>query len=157
MRPIAFACFDSGARLRPVPKMASMTTSPGPTGSSSLMGPTLTALASAGGDEAVSAVVADAAQHEEAALRRGHLQGALRQGLAGVLHEDGGRHAVGVGGLVDLAHLQRVEGPLQGLLMMVTISRTAGSKPTSTARETIAWPMFSSSISAMRAMGRTLS
>jgi hypothetical protein len=39
--------------------------------------------------------------------------------------------------------------------MTCFISRTARSMPTSTARETIEWPMFSSSTPAMRTIGRT--
>lgn len=46
--------------------------------------------------------------------------------------------------------------PQRAASIRAFISRTAASRPTKTARQTIAWPMFSSAIPGMRATSATL-
>ena len=81
--------------------------------------------------------------------QRGHLAG---HGRSRALHQDPG----GKPGLrrqpIELALLGRGEEPHS---MSSFMSRTARSIPTSTALQTIAYPMFSSVTSSIRATGRT--
>src|SRR5207253_8884772 len=75
-----------------------------------------------------------------------------RRARTRALHEDVAGCAVLDRPAVEGAHLRGGDGDQRAAL----ISRTAAAMPTTSARATIAWPMFSSTIPGMAATGRTL-
>ncbi len=109
-------------------------------------------------DEAVAAVVSGAAHHGHLGMRRGDHGHLVGDGAAGVLHEQRRRQTDLVDRVaIEPAHLGGGdEAHRAGQCTRASMSRTARSSPTNTARETIEWPMFSSSIPPSLATGPTL-
>ena len=111
-------------------------------------------------DEAIAAVVPTPAHDDHAAARMPQpLPQHARRAGAGALHEHVARRPVLDRPPIERAHLPGGDDDHGSLprAIAIFISRTASAMPTTTARATRLWPMFSSTISGTATTGSTLS